>query len=62
MASKLLASFAASTFGDVAAGDFNSDGKIDFAVALVKSGVTSETINVYLGNGDGTFRTPKTVA
>jgi FG-GAP-like repeat len=61
-APKLLASFAANTFGYVAAGDFNGDGKIDFAAALVKHGVSSGMMNVYLGNGDGTFRTPKTVA
>jgi FG-GAP-like repeat/Bacterial Ig-like domain (group 3) len=59
---KLLASFAANTFGYVAAGDFNGDGKIDFAVALVKHGVSTGTIHVYLGNGDGTFRASKTIA
>jgi FG-GAP-like repeat/Bacterial Ig-like domain (group 3) len=48
---KLIASFPASTTGYVAAGDFNGDGKIDFAVAL-----SSRSIRVYLGNGDGTFR------
>jgi hypothetical protein len=36
----------------VAIGDFNGDGKLDMAVA----DLTSQTINVRLGNGDGTFR------
>ena len=47
---KLIASFPANTTGYVAAGDFNGDGKIDFAVALF-----SRSIKVYLNNGDGTF-------
>lgn len=37
-----------------AIGDFNHDGKLDFAT------VTSSLV-VYLGNGDGTFQAPKTV-
>jgi len=48
---KLIASFPANTTGYVAAGDFNGDEKIDFAVAL-----SSRSIHVYLNNGDGTFR------
>src|SRR5882757_2354939 len=38
-----------------AVGDFNHDGKLDFA-ALGSPGVLS----AYLGNGDGTFQAPKT--
>lgn len=38
-----------------AVGDFNHDGKLDFA-ALGSPGVVS----VYLGNGDGTFQAPRT--
>lgn len=34
-------------------GDFNNDGKSDFAVSL-----DQYTIGVFLGNGDGTFKTP----
>ncbi|MGD1098579.1 MAG: FG-GAP-like repeat-containing protein, partial [Bryobacteraceae bacterium] len=39
----------------VAIGDFNGDGKADFAVANALSG--SNDISVLLGNGDGTFKT-----
>jgi hypothetical protein len=35
----------------VAAGDFNGDGKTDLAVVDYTGGV-----NVFLGNGDGTFQ------
>lgn len=59
---KVLASFSSSTVGYVAAGDFNGDGKVDFAVALVTNGASSGSINVYLGHGDGTFAAPKIVS
>ncbi len=36
---------------DVAAGDFNGDGKLDVAVA----NISSDNVSVFLGNGDGTF-------
>jgi len=36
--------------------DFNHDGKLDFAV--VGSGPINSLIQVYLGNGDGTFQPP----
>src|SRR5207253_8088767 len=42
----------------VAAGDFNSDGKPDLAVA--NSGST--TVSVLLGNGDGTFQAKRDFA
>ena len=37
----------------VATGDFNGDGKLDLAVALF----TNSQVGIYLGNGDGTFKT-----
>lgn len=40
--------------GFLAAGDFNGDGKTDL---VVTGGVTASTLDVYLGNGDGTFQT-----
>src|SRR3989442_2442525 len=42
----------------VVAGDFNSDGKLDLAVA----NAGSNTISVLLGNGDGSFQTAQTFA
>jgi len=42
----------------VVAGDFNGDGKADFAVA----DHGSSDLRVFLGNGDGTFRTPSTIS
>jgi hypothetical protein len=40
--------------GSVALADFNGDGKLDIAV----SNFISNTISVFLNNGDGTFRDP----
>lgn len=43
--------------GLVVTGDFNNDGKQDFAV---RNGFGNpSTVDVYLGNGDGTFQPPK---
>ena len=42
--------------GAVATGDFNNDGKLDLVVASRDSNVVS----LFLGNGAGTFGTPKT--
>lgn len=43
--------------GGVVTGDFNNDGKQDFAV---RNGFGNpSTVDVYLGNGDGTFQAPK---
>ena len=40
-------------------GDFNHDGKLDIAVSFVET-QPNGAINVYLGNGDGTFQAPMT--
>lgn len=47
----------------VVAADFNRDGKIDLAVAALEGSSSAPTANfmVFLGNGNGTFRTPVTV-
>jgi len=43
--------------GPVAAGDFNGDGKLDFVtVTSTVAGNDAQTLNVFLGNGDGTFQ------
>ena len=41
-----------------AIGDFNSDGKLDFAA----QGASGTQMHVYLGNGDGTFQAAKTTS
>jgi hypothetical protein len=41
----------------VAVGDFNGDGNLDVAVANY-AGSGGNTVSVFLGNGDGTFRAP----
>jgi hypothetical protein len=42
----------------VVSGDFNGDGKLDFAVA----NALGNTISIVLGNGDGTFPAPRSFA
>ena len=40
-------------------GDFNQDGKQDLAVLSASGPGSVGSVNVYLGNGDGTFQAPK---
>src|SRR5205814_1289698 len=40
----------------VTVGDFNNDGKFDFASA----DFSANTVSVFLGHGDGTFQSPRT--
>ena len=43
--------------GVIGVGDFNGDGKLDFvAASSALSSVNTTTCNMFLGNGDGTFR------
>jgi hypothetical protein len=41
-----------------ALGDFNHDGKLDIAIATLDSYEGAEVLDIFLGNGDGTFQKP----
>ena len=43
----------------VVVGDFNQDGKQDLAVLSASGPGSIGSVNIYLGNGDGTFEVPK---
>jgi FG-GAP-like repeat/Abnormal spindle-like microcephaly-assoc'd, ASPM-SPD-2-Hydin len=46
--------------GSLSAGDFNNDGNLDLLVISQQETSNSYIASVFLGNGDGTFRAPKT--
>jgi uncharacterized repeat protein (TIGR01451 family) len=46
----------------VAIGDFNGDGKLDLALFQPGANGLAGNVSVLLGNGDGTFQGPKTLA
>ncbi|MGD0133755.1 MAG: VCBS repeat-containing protein, partial [Bryobacteraceae bacterium] len=55
----VLAAPLAGSGWNIAATDFNGDGKLDLAVGLHNAGTTGNGFAVLLGNGNGTFQTPQ---
>lgn len=41
--------------GEIATGDFNRDGKLDFAAVGPLASTSGKAVTMFLGNGDGTF-------
>jgi hypothetical protein len=56
--SAVLAATLSGSF-DIAAADFNQDGKLDLAVTRLAAGNKGAGFAVLLGNGNGTFQTPQ---
>jgi hypothetical protein len=54
----------AGAFGLLAVGDFNGDGNLDFVTLSGNdiNGSMSQQLNVFLGNGDGTFRSGQSIS
>ncbi len=48
--------------GEMAVGDFNRDGKLDFVAVGPNPNGSGKVVTVFLGNGDGTFHNGGTVA
>jgi len=48
--------------GEMAVGDFNGDGKLDFVAVGPNPNGSGKVVTVFLGNGDGTFRNAGSVA
>lgn len=47
--------------GGLAIADMNKDGKLDLIVGSTDQNYTQGTVSVYLGNGDGSLKTPQTL-
>jgi hypothetical protein len=48
--------------GEMAIGDFNGDGKLDFVAVSSGGGGSNKQVMTFLGNGDGTFRAGASLA